>query len=188
MKIGVKTATSCVHKTFFALKCEEKCCSPCGYFSTENGITLIALLITIIIMLILAGVTINITLNGGLFGQAQNAVTETEIAQIKEQIQVDIMNSKMKIGKYRNLSSEELAAILSKYGTVTYDGTKIKGLKPTGKDYEIPIAQLYDKETTTEPVKIPIYDQDDLQAIASRSEERRVGKECRNLWSARWWA
>jgi hypothetical protein len=87
MKIGVKTATSCVHKTFFALKCEEKCCSPCGYFSVKKGITLIALIITIIIMLILAAVTITIAMNGGLFQQAQNAVIATDIAQTREQAQ-----------------------------------------------------------------------------------------------------
>lgn len=44
----------------------------------EKGITLIALVITIIVMLILVSVTITMAINGGLFGYAQNAVTQTE--------------------------------------------------------------------------------------------------------------
>ena len=52
----------------------------------ENGITLIALIITIIVMLILVGVTINVALNGGLFEKAKNAAIQTELEQIKEQL------------------------------------------------------------------------------------------------------
>ena len=37
----------------------------------SKGITLIALVITIIILLILAGITINSLTNSGLFGKAQ---------------------------------------------------------------------------------------------------------------------
>ena len=50
----------------------------------NKGITLIALVITIIVMLILVAVTINIAVNGGLFGYAGNAVKETELAKQKE--------------------------------------------------------------------------------------------------------
>ena len=46
----------------------------------QKGITLVALVITIIVMLILAGVTISIAVNGGLFTQANNAATGTNNA------------------------------------------------------------------------------------------------------------
>ena len=46
---------------------------------TQKGITLIALVITIIVMLILVGVTINIVMNSGLFGKAQEAKIETSL-------------------------------------------------------------------------------------------------------------
>ena len=48
---------------------------------TQKGITLIALIITIIVMLILVGVTINVALNGGLFDKAKNAgqLTQREV-------------------------------------------------------------------------------------------------------------
>ena len=52
-----------------------------------NGITLIALVITIIVLLILAGVSIAmLTGENGILTQAQNASKQTEIAEEKEQI------------------------------------------------------------------------------------------------------
>ena len=51
----------------------------------EKGITLIALVITIIVMLILAGVSITMAVNGGLFNYARNAKVETERARDAEQ-------------------------------------------------------------------------------------------------------
>ena len=48
--------------------------------NNKNGITLIALVITIIVMLILVGVTINMAINGGLFSYAGNAAHDTELA------------------------------------------------------------------------------------------------------------
>ncbi|MGN1310412.1 MAG: hypothetical protein ACI4VP_01660, partial [Clostridia bacterium] len=51
----------------------------------NNGITLIALIITIIIMLILVGVTITVAVNGGLFEYAGRAGKETNEAIEKEQ-------------------------------------------------------------------------------------------------------
>ena len=57
----------------------------------EEGITLIALITTIIVLLILAGITIGaITGSNGIIGQAQSAKEETEISQEKEII--DILN------------------------------------------------------------------------------------------------
>ena len=54
--------------------------------SNNNGITLIALVITIIVMLILVSVTISMAINGGLFEYAGRAVSETENAIDREQI------------------------------------------------------------------------------------------------------
>ena len=51
----------------------------------ETGITLIALVITIILMLILAGVSIRIAINGGLFRYAKNATNETKNAKAGEE-------------------------------------------------------------------------------------------------------
>ena len=48
--------------------------------NTNKGITLIALIITIIVMLILVGVTISMAVNGGLFDYAGKAAKETNDA------------------------------------------------------------------------------------------------------------
>ena len=46
-------------------------------FKNEKGITLIALVVTIIILLILAGVTISLAItNGGLFDKTRSAANQ----------------------------------------------------------------------------------------------------------------
>ena len=50
----------------------------------QNGITLVALVITIIILLILAGISIGALQNTNLFGQAKKAETKSVEAQGKE--------------------------------------------------------------------------------------------------------
>ncbi len=54
--------------------------------SNPKGITLIALIITIIVMLILVGVTVSVALNGGLFNKANTAVKKTKEEIEKEQL------------------------------------------------------------------------------------------------------
>ncbi len=51
----------------------------------EKGITLIALVITIVILLILAGITIQALTNQGLFEKADEAKKKTENAQVEEE-------------------------------------------------------------------------------------------------------
>ena len=52
----------------------------------QKGITLIALVITIIVMLILVGVSVTVALNGGLFSTANQAVSKTQLELDKEQL------------------------------------------------------------------------------------------------------
>ncbi len=61
-------------------------------FKESNGITLIALVITIIILLILAGISIAmLTGQNGLLTKASKAEKETDIVDTKEQIKLEIM-------------------------------------------------------------------------------------------------
>ncbi len=55
----------------------------------NKGITLIALIITIIILLILVGVSINLAIKGDLFGSAEKAVKGTNDKTAQEQTRVD---------------------------------------------------------------------------------------------------
>ena len=60
----------------------------------QNGITLIALVITIIVLLILAGVSIaTLTGENGILTRANDSNTQTEIATEKEEIELAIINS-----------------------------------------------------------------------------------------------
>ena len=57
----------------------------------NKGITLIALVITIIVLLILAGVSIGlVTGNNGILNQASRASAETRIAEAKEMAGLDV--------------------------------------------------------------------------------------------------
>ena len=51
----------------------------------QKGITLVALVITIIVMLILVGVSITVAMQGGLFDTARDAATDTNTAAQAEQ-------------------------------------------------------------------------------------------------------
>ena len=54
----------------------------------NRGITLIALVVTIVVLLILAGITIQLLINdGGIFSQANRAKEQTEIAVLKDRIE-----------------------------------------------------------------------------------------------------
>ena len=73
------------------------------------GITLIALVITIIVLLILAGVSISmLTGQNGILTQAQNAKNKTEEAEEKERIQLAITEAQLGDGGYQDLTEENL--------------------------------------------------------------------------------
>ena len=74
----------------------------------EKGITLIALVITIIVLLILAGVTISMVLDDdGIIAQAQDAEQAQEKAELKEKI--ELWNGNVKAAEYSNekITAEE---------------------------------------------------------------------------------
>ena len=60
----------------------------------QNGITLIALVITIIVLLILAGVTIaTLTGDNGILTKAGDAKTSTEIGDEKEKVELSAVGA-----------------------------------------------------------------------------------------------
>ena len=58
-----------------------------------KGITLVALVITIVILLILAGISIQAITNTGLFANAKRAVEETKYANAEEKVKLAVMAS-----------------------------------------------------------------------------------------------
>ena len=78
-------------------------------YSNFNGITLIALIITVIVMLILVGVTITVALNGGLFETANKAATETQKESERERLtEIALANYNVSEGKIT--SADDLAS------------------------------------------------------------------------------
>ena len=74
-----------------------------------NGITLIALIITIIVMLILVGVSIQVLINSNLIGTAQNAEQKTEKAYEDENSLGDDVMVEYKEIVQNGLSSKVIA-------------------------------------------------------------------------------
>ena len=86
----------------------------------NNGITLIALVVTIIVLLILAGISISmLTGQNGILNRAAEAKEKTEKAQSEERIKVAVMSSLKTDGL---IDSEKLKAEIESQG-VTVTGT-----------------------------------------------------------------
>ncbi|MDO5557842.1 MAG: BspA family leucine-rich repeat surface protein, partial [Clostridia bacterium] len=82
-----------------------------------KGITLIALIITIVIMLILAGITINLTLGeNGIFQKAKLAKGQYKTASIQEKLELEL--AAMQMGRQTDLTVEEYVDGLEEKGIV----------------------------------------------------------------------
>ena len=97
--------------------------------SFQNGITLIALVISIIVMLILAGVSLNATIgDNGIITQAQNATYMQSIAALEEYLQTEYVKYYDETENYTSkieLLSSKIGNLCLKDGTknyITYDG------------------------------------------------------------------
>ena len=102
-----------------------------GKRKQERGITLIALITTIIVLLILAGITIGaITGSNGIIGQAQSAKEETEISQEKEIIDISTVEAMGKNNR-GNLEEEEFQTAVSNHTNGKAEVTD------TGEEFEV---------------------------------------------------
>lgn len=89
----------------------------------NRGITLIALVITIIVLLILAGVTIaTLTGDNGILTRASEASKETKQANAGEQVQLEVTAS---IGTDGNINIEDLNDNLGHIEGLTHEGESI---------------------------------------------------------------
>ena len=77
----------------------------------NKGITLIALIITIVILLILAGLSISGLIGSGLFGKAQEAVRLTKIREIEEAANLVYMSRQ--IDEFSKGEAATIAGVIS---------------------------------------------------------------------------
>lgn len=96
---------------------------------TNKGITLVALVITIVILLILAGISIQAITNTGLFEQAEKAKKKTENAQIEEnEILENYYEQMTSYGVGKQSSAEETASTTHTAAEITYGWDEIANM------------------------------------------------------------
>lgn len=135
------------------------------FYKRNSGITLIALVVTIVVLLILAGITI-MALGGenGLISRAKLAKTEQEKAQAKEELQLKITELQLKIvgeeareatlDDFNNLiaEDEELTFINATYKTDSseQDVDKFENIKVLYKNHVISVNEELQATVTEE--------------------------------------
>lgn len=122
----------------------------------QRGITLIALIITVILMLILAGTVISLTIGEkGNLNMAKKAGRDYEIASIKEQIITDILAKQAE--NQGDISDDSLKEILESYGILSDEEQLIdKTLTTTKGDYKIKVSDIFNGTTVKDVPKEPV--------------------------------
>ena len=102
----------------------------------NKGITLIALVITIIILLILAGVTISMVFNGGIISKSKTAVDTYQMQEDKEQI--ELAKAEVSFNNLGKIPVEELKETLIKYNfTICDEITEFEGKQLTEEEFVV---------------------------------------------------
>ena len=113
----------------------------------EKGITLIALAITIIVLLILAGVAIaTLTGDNGVLTKAASAKEKTERAEVIENAKLDILA--IQSDKEGKLTTGDLKGVLDKYfkdvpEEITADDIATLELKTKDEKHTIKVSEIY---------------------------------------------
>ena len=119
----------------------------------QKGITLIALVITIIVMLILVGVSVTVALNGGLFTTAKTAAEGTKVATEKErllEITLGTLDNKGKVDRNK-LNTALNGTEFTPNADGTYTSTKteiIYEISERGSVTEKPVLKISPKKAT----------------------------------------
>ena len=104
-----------------------------------NGITLVALVITIILLLLLAGVTMSVVGEGGILGNAEKAVDMSKVSSMQNKIKMAI--AKKMVVSDRSVDLEDIVEQLEKQGIVKSGDSNVEigqvKTQPDGYVYEI---------------------------------------------------
>ena len=99
-------------------------------FKNSKGITLLALVITIIILLILAGISISALTNTGIFGKAKDAKSKSELADAQEKITLLEHEWQMESASNTNATLGEFLAEKVKGRSATFISTSKRRSMP----------------------------------------------------------
>ena len=138
---------------------------------SNSAITLIALIITIIVLLILAGVTLSMVMGeNGIFGKANNASEQTKISNAKEIIRMQVLENELnKKTKDANAKSDEDLQV-DVETKLTEEGYKVEEGKITIGSTEINIAEeIANASSGGEINKITIADGDNIKGTGPKT-------------------
>ena len=116
----------------------------------EKGITLVALVITIIVLLILAGVTLSMVMGeSGIFGKANSAKEKTQLSNAEETIRLAVLENQVKsVSGDASLTNDQLKEEIAK--KLTEQGYAVSGSAVTYYgDKTIDIENYLEKESKT---------------------------------------
>ena len=138
--------------------------------TSNSAITLIALIITIIVLLILAGVTLSMVMGeSGIFSKANNASEQTKISNAKEIIRMQVLENELnKKTKDANTKSDEDLQV-NVETKLTEEGYKVEEGKIKIGDTEINIAEEIANASSGETNKITIADGDNTQGTEPKT-------------------
>ena len=117
----------------------------------QKGITLVALVITIIVLLLLAGVTISLLVgDNGIIYKAMESSKNTEVAREKEQIELAVLDATIEDSDNVDLTLDKLKNSINKQlrneEVIITDNTNGKFLitfKNSGREYEVSDEGVY---------------------------------------------
>ena len=121
----------------------------------EKGITLVALVITIIVLLILAGVTLSMVMgDSGIFGKSNSAKEKTQLSNAEETIKLAVLENQVKsVSGDAALTNDQLKEEIAK--KLTEQGYTVSGSKVTYYgDKTIDIENYLEKESTSKSYNI----------------------------------
>ena len=135
----------------------------------NKGITLIALVITIIVLLILSGITIQGLTNTGIFENANKAKLETKRSQIKEWLSLNLMEAQTT--NYNKTDSEILEIARGK-------AEKSEELKKLGKRVNVDGEISTEEDGQTVPPYFDVIVDNDMYKVSMEEQEfiGEVGK------------
>ena len=141
----------------------------------NNGITLVALVVTIVVLLILAGITIMYTMgDNSIFKKAQEAKNKTEEAIKNEQEYMNLIDNI--INEYTNgmenpttpenpwAKIDRIAKAIANDNSITNNSTQATGTTEKGEAYDIKVGDILEVGYNGEAKRVRIlgFKHDDL--------------------------
>ena len=153
----------------------------------ESGITLIALVITIIVLLILAGVAI-VTLTGdnGILGKASNAKIETEKGRLKETTSLavsELVTEKLSTGgKTSDITAQNIVDKV-KENEGKSEGITFEKREGATEPRNLPCYIVFDKSITSvkQTIKVPVELNLSVGSVTEGSYEDKAKEEIKKI-------